>query len=174
MCIRDSLIPWDVAPISSSSEDELEIKIRINTFDFLSNEWSSFPAIWSTDSAFLSKFEPIRIKNYARDAQSDADFYPYISISQEQVTDEQINKIGGEIFWSIDAEKRLDVTINPDFGQVESDDVIVNFDSTETYYEDRRPFFTENQNLFQITGWRTYLINTRRIGAAPDLSLIHI
>ena len=162
------LIPWDVAPISSSSEDELEIKIRINTFDFLSNEWSSFPAIWSTDSAFLSKFEPIRIKNYARDAQSDADFYPYISISQEQVTDEQINKIGGEIFWSIDAEKRLDVTINPDFGQVESDDVIVNFDSTETYYEDRRPFFTENQNLFQITGWRTYLINTRRIGAAPD------
>ena len=73
------LIPWDVAPISSSAEDELEIKIRINTFDFLSNEWSSFPAIWSTDSAFLSKFEPIRIKNYARDAQSDADFYPYIS-----------------------------------------------------------------------------------------------
>ena len=25
------LIPWDVAPISSSSEDEIEIKIRFNT-----------------------------------------------------------------------------------------------------------------------------------------------
>ena len=85
------------------------------------------------DTRFISKFEPIQIQNFSKESSADVDFYPYLTISQEQVTEEQQNKIGGEIFWSIDAEKRLDVTLNPDFGQVESDDVIVSFDATETF-----------------------------------------
>ena len=75
---------------------------------------------------------------------------------------------GGEIFWDINSESKLDVSLNPDFGQVESDDLIVNFSAIETFYEDKRPFFTENQTLFEITGWNLYFINTRRIGGIPD------
>ena len=104
-------------------------------------------------------------KKFCKNSSSEVDFFPYISVSQEEVTGEQENKIGGEIFWAIDSEKRLDVTLNPDFGQVESDDVIVSFDALETFYEDKRPFFTENQDLFQIRGRTSFLINTRRIGA---------
>ena len=51
---------------------------------------------------------------------------------------------------------------------MESDDLIVNFSAIETFYKDKRPFFTENQTLFEITGWNLYFINTRRIGAIPD------
>ena len=59
--------------------------------------------------------------------------------------------------------------MNPDFGQVESDELVVNFDSSETFYSDKRHFFSENLSLFDVKGFRFfYVINTRRIGAAPD------
>ena len=161
-------IPWDVAPIPVTDSKFLEFKIRFVRYFFEENEWTSYPPIWGDDSRFISKFEPIQIQNFTKEGSADVDFYPYLTISQEEVTNKQQNKIGGEIFWSIDAEKRLDVTLNPDFGQVESDDVIVSFDATETFYDDKRPFFTENQSLFSITGWRLYVLNTRRIGASPD------
>ena len=78
-------------------------------------------------------------------------------------------KVGAEIFWKIDAGEQLNIALNPDFGQVESDELVVNFDSSETFYSDKRPFFSENHSLFDVKGFRFfYVINTRRIGAAPD------
>ena len=162
------MIPWDVAPLEDSDAEFIEVNVRTSRGYFLKNEWHGFPKINWTDTKFISRFHPIKIRNFAKNSSSEVDFFPYISVSQEEVTGEQENKIGGEIFWAIDSEKRLDVTLNPDFGQVESDDVIVSFDALETFYEDKRPFFTENQDLFQIRGRTSFLINTRRIGASPD------
>ena len=63
----------------------------------------------------------------------------------------------------------MNFTVNPDFGQAESDDVIVNFSAQETFYKEKRAFFTENQSLFDISNYERYsIINTRRIGAAPS------
>ena len=45
---------------------------------------------------------------------------------------------------------QLTATINPDFGQVESDDLVVNFGANETFFSDKRPFFTENQGIFDF------------------------
>ena len=162
------MIPWDVAPLEDSDAEFIEVNVRTSRGYFLKNEWHGFPKINWTDTKFISRFHPIKIRNFAKNSASEVDFFPYISVSQEEVTGDQENKIGGEIFWAIDSEKRLDVTLNPDFGQVESDDVIVSFDAIETFYEDKRPFFTENQDLFQIRGRTSFLINTRRIGARPD------
>src|SRR5262249_42716772 len=42
----------------------------------------------------------------------------------------------------------LSATVNPDFGQVEVDPAVVNLTAFETFYQEKRPFFTEgNQNL---------------------------
>ena len=46
---------------------------------------------------------------------------------------------------------------------------MVNFSSSETFYSDKRPFFSENHSLFDVKNDDIfYIINTRRIGAAPD------
>ena len=162
------LIPWDVAPLETSDKEFIEINVRTSRGYFFKNEWHGFPKINWTDTKFISRFHPIKIRNFAKNSSSQVDYFPYISISQEEVSGKQENKIGGDIFWAIDSEKRLDVTLNPAFGQVESDDVIVNFSANETFYPDKRPFFTENQSLFEITGQDLRFINTRRIGAIPD------
>jgi len=41
----------------------------------------------------------------------------------------------------------LDFTLNPDFGQVEADPSVVNLTAYETFYEEKRPFFIEGNNI---------------------------
>ncbi|MBL4632608.1 MAG: carbohydrate binding family 9 domain-containing protein [Kofleriaceae bacterium] len=55
----------------------------------------------------------------------------------------------------------LDVTINPDFGQVEADPVQLNLSTFEAFFTERRPFFLEGAGLF---GTDIGLIHARRIG----------
>ena len=68
----------------------------------------------------------------------------------------------------------LDATLNPDFGQVESDPAVLNLTSVETFLPERRPFFLEGVGLFKFTLSRDPnspegLFYTRRIGRRPSL-----
>jgi hypothetical protein len=48
--------------------------------------------------------------------------------------------IGVDLKYGITPNLTLDATINPDFGQVESDPAIINLSTFETFYEEKRPF----------------------------------
>lgn len=70
----------------------------------------------------------------------------------------------------------LDFTINPDFGQVEADPSALTLDGFQIFFEERRPFFVENRNLFNYQfsptvglggGGQDNLFYSRRIGGAP-------
>jgi hypothetical protein len=67
----------------------------------------------------------------------------------------------------------LTAAINPDFGQVDADPAEVNLSAFETFFPERRPFFTEGVDLFQfpLSPWRggDQLFYSRRIGRAPQL-----
>jgi hypothetical protein len=65
-------------------------------------------------------------------------------------------------------------TVNPDFGQVEADPSVVNLTTSETFFEEKRPFFIEGRNIleFPIMGGdggfsRDNLFYSRRIGRPP-------
>lgn len=70
----------------------------------------------------------------------------------------------------------LNFTLNPDFGQVEADPSEINLTAYETYFEEKRPFFVEGQNItnFKITAGDgdfsfDNLFYSRRIGRAPQI-----
>ena len=65
----------------------------------------------------------------------------------------------------------LDVTINPDFGQVEADPAAIALDGFEVFNKEQRPFFVENKNIFnyQFSGNRDNLFFSRRIGRSPQV-----
>jgi len=67
----------------------------------------------------------------------------------------------------------LDVTINPDFGQVEADPAAINLDGFEIFNRDQRPFFVENKNIFdyRFADNRNNLFFSRRIGRSPQVNL---
>ncbi len=60
-----------------------------------------------------------------------------------------------------------DLTVNPDFGQVESDPSVMNLTAFETFYEEKRPFFLEGKNIFQFDLGDASLFYSRRIGHTP-------
>jgi len=61
-----------------------------------------------------------------------------------------------------------DLTVNPDFGQVESDPSVMNLTAFETLYEEKRPFFLEGLNIFKFEMGDANLFYTRRIGHTPE------
>ena len=62
----------------------------------------------------------------------------------------------------------VDLTINPDFGQVESDPSVMNLTAFETFYEERRPFFLEGRNIFSFDFDNSSIFYSRRIGHSPS------
>ena len=63
-----------------------------------------------------------------------------------------------------------DITVNPDFGQVESDPSVMNLTAFETFYEEKRPFFLEGKNIFNFDFDNANMFYSRRIGHAPTYS----
>ena len=67
----------------------------------------------------------------------------------------------------ISSDFTLDLSVNPDFGQVEADPSVLNLTSFETFYEEKRPFFLEGNDVFdfELDGDIPYY--SRRIGSTP-------
>ena len=65
----------------------------------------------------------------------------------------------------------IDLTVNPDFGQVESDPSVMNLTAFETFYEEKRPFFLEGLTIFDYKFDNQSLFYSRRIGHAPSRSV---
>lgn len=70
---------------------------------------------------------------------------------------------GLDIKYGINESITLDMTLIPDFGQVQFDEVVLNLGPFELFFEERRPFFTEGVELFNRSG----LFFSRRIGDTP-------
>ncbi len=64
----------------------------------------------------------------------------------------------------------LDLTVNPDFGQVEADPAAITLDGFEIFFREQRPFFVENKNIFdfRLGGNQDNLFFSRRIGRTPQ------
>jgi hypothetical protein len=87
----------------------------------------------------------------------------------------QTGRIGGDLRYGVTSNLTLNATINPDFGQVEADPAVVNLTAFETFYDEKRPFFSEGLDIFRFgiglgdgDGSQEQLFYTRRIGRSPQ------
>ena len=162
--VSEFLIPWNVALMKNVDSEERTINISTIRKIAYKQSWIGDAETSARRTNFLLKMRPIQIKNYT---QSKVNYFPYVSKTYNSVTGFNEDKIGAEIFISSGTGKQVNLTFNPDFGQAESDEVIVNFSAQETFYSEKRAFFNENQSLFDLSHYDRYrVINTRRIGAA--------
>ena len=70
---------------------------------------------------------------------------------------------GMDVKYGVNESFTLDATVIPDFGQVVSDNVVLNLSPYEVQFSENRPFFTEGIELFNKSG----LFYSRRVGATP-------
>jgi hypothetical protein len=83
--------------------------------------------------------------------------------------------MGADLKVGLGSNLTLDATINPDFGQVDADPALVNLTAFESYFPERRPFFTEGVNIFRFPvslgdgdGANEQLFYSRRVGRLPE------
>ncbi|MGL1887192.1 MAG: carbohydrate binding family 9 domain-containing protein [Reichenbachiella sp.] len=78
--------------------------------------------------------------------------------------------IGLDAKIGITSDITLDLTINPDFGQVEADPSTVNLSAFRLFFREQRPFFLEGNNIltFPTSGGRNNLYYSRRVGGKPS------
>ncbi|AMO68404.1 hypothetical protein DOK_10942 [gamma proteobacterium BDW918] len=159
------LIPWSVA--SSYTRNVESINVYFSRWNQSEQNRQSFPAIDRDKQSFLSDFTSVPLSPSDSTA---TDLYPYFSAAKDFVRGNDISTTSGvDIFWKPSNSIQLDLSINPDFGQVENDAIAVNLTAIETFNEEKRPFFRQNHDLFDLQGPESLrLIHTPRIGGAID------
>ncbi len=154
----------------------------------------AFAWVPKEDSAYVSRFarlEGIENINPGRRVE----LYPY-SVGQAQFRPAEpgnpfetghkyMGNAGFDLKVGLKSNLNLDVSINPDFGQVEVDPAVINLSAYETYYQEKRPFFIEGASMFNHFGRGGVYINaninwpnprffySRRIGRAPQGYPVH-
>ncbi|HEY0939082.1 MAG TPA: DUF5916 domain-containing protein [Steroidobacter sp.] len=163
----EMFIPWSIIRMRESSADKRTIGVYGTRYLFERGERYACPGITSEAAVFLSDFHRMEISQHASVAS--LDFVPYGTAISDFIDDHTRFKAGADINWKASPNLWLSATLNPDFGQVESDELVVDFSAIEVVFTDKRPFFTENQGIFDLrTPANGQLVYTRRIGAASD------
>ncbi len=164
--VSEFLIPWDVVLMKSIDGPKRNIKITTFRYYSKTQSWLNDTKTSGFRTNFLSSLRSINVENYTK---RKLNYFPYVSKTYNSVSGFNENRVGTEVFLNTGTGKQINLTLNPDFGQAESDEVIVNFSAQETFYSEKRAFFNENQSLFDLSHYDRYrIINTRRIGAASS------
>jgi hypothetical protein len=145
-------------------------------FDTHSNQWSTWSNIPQnqtiTNMAFMGEliFErPLGV------SKTPISLIPFVSgnVTRDYNVDETSTDLsfGGDAKIPIGNSLNLDLTVNPDFSQVEADELVVNLTRFEVFLPEKRQFFIDNADLFANfgNGRSANPFFSRRIGIAKDL-----
>ena len=125
------------------------------------NEESFWAPVSAQDNALVSKFGRLEgIEDIARPRRLELQPYSLARVTRapgdpdDPFYDEtaRFSTVGVDVKLGITSNLTLDVTLNPDFGQVEADPARLNLSAFETFQPEQRPFFMEGWTLnFTIT-----------------------
>ncbi len=124
------LIPWTVAPMVQSDAAQKTMAVYFSRVVLAESVRFAYPAASMRRATFLSDLHQVEIDNVQK---STLDFFPYATSTQDLHNDNSDFKVGMDMVWRPNSNQQLTLALNPDFGQVESDDLVVNFSAIETF-----------------------------------------
>ena len=137
-------------------------------------QWVMIPP---SETGYISRFGTLRGLSNVR-ASRPIEFVPYVagdatrrasSFVSNPLNRPLAGRAGADAKFAVGSSLTLDATVNPDFGQVEADPAEVNLSAFETFFDERRPFFTEGSEMIRGNGAGYFY--ARRIGAPPHATV---
>ncbi len=165
-------------PLTSFKFKQGETKWRFNSyrFDMQTNETSTWIEIPQNQFIFsLAFMGDMVFEKPLGKSRTPLAIIPYVNgiSSKDFETNDTNNDLnfGGDAKVSIGNGMNLDITVNPDFSNVEVDNVFTNLTRFEISLPERRQFFIDNSDLFGAFGNSrdSNPFFSRRIGIAEDL-----
>jgi hypothetical protein len=147
---------------------EMEIPYRSIQYDPASPTWGLDFDRWipaKTEDLYWSEYEQNEGQRISKFGRLDMnglrpnvtgeglEVYP-VAISRSTYGDSRfLNPAAGiDIFYNPSEQLTFQLTGNPDFAQIEADPYQFNISRYESYFEERRPFFTEGNEIFMPSG----------------------
>lgn len=162
-------IPWSIVNMPLADK-ERTMGLFVSRKIAGVGEYYAWPAIHETESKFLSILNPIVLNDVMPRQQ--LSFIPFVSTKVDVSGSEFEQNVGADVFWRPSPNFQLTGTAFPDFGTVEADDVIINLSVFETFFPDKRLFFTEGLEVFNLLGegglGGSVPFHSRRIGGPPS------
>lgn len=172
------IVEWMI-PLSAFKYREGETKWRFNSyhFDTKDNERNTWINIPQNQPIFsLAYMGDMIFEKPLGKSKAPISIIPYVNAlvgkDYETKTSTSDFKFGGDIKMTLGNSLNLDLTVNPDFSQVEVDQQVVNLTRFEISLPERRQFFIENSDLFSTFGddRDSNPFFSRRIGIAKDIN----
>ncbi|VAW26568.1 hypothetical protein MNBD_BACTEROID04-1500 [hydrothermal vent metagenome] len=177
---------WDAAATITNEGWFVEIQIPFNTLKFKNNK----EQIWGInfERNIASKNETDRWQGWSRDLSLENfassgtliglenisytnrfELKPYLlggwNLKDDEISYNGIGKIGADLNYNITPTLKLNLTVNTDFAQVESDVLQINLTRFNLYYPEKREFFLEGAGNFDFyIGNRNSIFYSRNIG----------
>lgn len=151
---------------------------KLDSYNAERSSWSRIPNQFSPISLAYSK--PIVFETPIEKKGLNMSLIPYVSPGSfikpkpggtNGFTASSTIMFGGDAKIGIGSSLNLDLTVNPDFSQVEVDNQVTNLDRFEILFPEKRQFYLENADLFAnfgMDGLRPFF--SRRIGVTRDAS----
>lgn len=171
-------IPYNAFRFSPQADNRYEWGINFRRYISRKQETDEWVMVPSTERLLISKWgHLVGVANIL--PPMNLSFIPYISgtVSFESEApgrpfrSDQKGHAGLDVKYGLSRDFTLDVAVNPDFGQVEVDQAILNLTVFETFYPEKRPFFVEGASLFEfgssVDNTPLGLFYSRRIGQRP-------
>lgn len=129
--------------------------VRTNSKDNSFQAWAPVPVQFR--SLDLGYTGVVHFDEVPKKVKSNIAFIPYMLTStykdhEEDIPSDQNFQIGGDAKIAITPSLNLDLTINPDFSQVEVDEQVTNLTTVNIRFPERRLFFLENADIFSDFG----------------------
>jgi hypothetical protein len=176
--IAEMRIP--LSQLRFAEKEELVWGVEVTRFLFRNQERSVWQYIPPNAGGWVHLFGELRgIKGVK--PQKQLEVQPYVVGRTESLEKEEGNPymtgnsshldVGLDAKIGVTSDITLDLTVNPDFGQVEADPSQVNLTAFELFFQERRPFFIEGSNTLNFPAnsqSNNNLFYSRRIGRAPQ------
>lgn len=176
---KDHYIAEIAIPLTSFKFKEGETQWRFNSyrFDMMANEQTVWQRIPQNQLIFNLAFMGNMVfeKPLGR-SRTPMALIPYINASAQKDYEANVSEsniaVGGDAKISVSNGLNLDVTLIPDFSNVEVDDIFTNLTRFEVGLPERRQFFIDNGDLFADFGnpEEANPFFSRRIGIARDVN----
>jgi len=163
-------IPLHILRFASEGEQTWDLQARRYISERQeTDEWAFFPRSAGGEVSHYGKLQglkkltsstPIEVRPFVLGKIERREAASYLAGSGTEAG----GSAGLDLKWHPTYDLTLDFTLNPDFAQVEADQLVLNLSNYETYFPEKRPFFLEGTDIF---GTPVQLLYTRRIGRAP-------